>query len=56
MARAGLEVAGPIRELYLNDPCKTAEEELLTEIQIPYIGHRLSPPLSSKAFAVYMWV
>jgi effector-binding domain-containing protein len=41
MAGAGLEVAGPIRELYLNDPCKTAEEELLTEIQIPYRKERL---------------
>ncbi len=36
MARAGLEIAGPIRELYLNDPSRTAEEELLTEIQIPF--------------------
>ncbi|MDD1749442.1 MAG: GyrI-like domain-containing protein, partial [Methanothrix sp.] len=35
MARAGLEVAGPIRELYLNDPAQTAEKDLLTEIQIP---------------------
>jgi effector-binding domain-containing protein len=40
MAGAGLEVAGPIRELYLSDPCKTAEEELLTEIQIPYRKER----------------
>ncbi len=36
MARAGLEVAGPIRELYLNDPARTAEKDLLTEIQIPF--------------------
>lgn len=35
MARAGLEVTGPIRELYLNDPGQTAEENLMTEIQIP---------------------
>jgi effector-binding domain-containing protein len=31
----GMEFAGPVRELYLSDPCKTAPEELLTEIQIP---------------------
>jgi len=36
MARAGLEVAGPFRELYLNDPAQTAEKDLLTEIQIPF--------------------
>ncbi|HNX40346.1 MAG TPA: GyrI-like domain-containing protein [Methanothrix sp.] len=36
MAAGGLEVAGPIRELYLNDPDQTAEEELMTEIQIPF--------------------
>ncbi|HPT20126.1 MAG TPA: GyrI-like domain-containing protein [Methanothrix sp.] len=36
MAAGGLEVAGPIRELYLNDPEQTAEEELMTEIQIPF--------------------
>jgi len=35
MARAGLEVKGTIRELYLNDPGQTAEENLMTEIQIP---------------------
>lgn len=36
MARSGLEVVGPIRELYLNDPDLTAEENLMTEIQIPF--------------------
>ncbi len=36
MARAGLEVAGPIRELYLNDPANTSENDLMTEIQIPF--------------------
>jgi effector-binding domain-containing protein len=36
MARTGLEVAGPIREMYLNDPAQTEENDLLTEIQIPF--------------------
>jgi effector-binding domain-containing protein len=31
----GLESAGPPRELYLNDPADTHEEDLLTEIQYP---------------------
>lgn len=31
----GLEMCGPARELYLNDPEETAEENLLTEIQYP---------------------
>jgi effector-binding domain-containing protein len=35
MAIKGMELAGPGRELYLNDPCKTAPEDLLTEIQLP---------------------
>lgn len=35
MMEKGTEFAGPGRELYLNDPCKTAPEELLTEIQLP---------------------
>lgn len=36
MTAAGLEAAGTIRELYLNDPDLTAEEDLMTEIQIPF--------------------
>jgi effector-binding domain-containing protein len=36
MAGAGLEVSGPIRELYLNDPALVAEKDLLTEIQVPF--------------------
>lgn len=28
-------ITGPHREVYLNDPCIVAEEELLTELQIP---------------------
>ena len=36
MAREGLEVSGPIRELYLNDPALVAEKDLLTEIQVPF--------------------
>lgn len=36
MAREGLEVSGPIRELYLNDPALEAEKDLLTEIQVPF--------------------
>jgi effector-binding domain-containing protein len=35
MMKNGMEFAGPGRELYLSDPCKTAPEELLTEIQLP---------------------
>jgi effector-binding domain-containing protein len=35
MMKKGMEFAGPGRELYLSDPCKTAPEELLTEIQVP---------------------
>ncbi|OPY54984.1 MAG: zinc-responsive transcriptional regulator [Methanosaeta sp. PtaU1.Bin112] len=34
MTKNGMELAGPGRELYLSDPCKTAPEELLTEIQL----------------------
>ncbi len=33
--KGGLEFAGPIRELYLNDPAKTPAEELMVEIQVP---------------------
>jgi effector-binding domain-containing protein len=36
MIKNGMEFAGPGRELYLSDPCKTAPEELLTEMQLPY--------------------
>ena len=35
MAREGLKVAGVYREVYLNDPNETPEEELLTEVQVP---------------------
>jgi effector-binding domain-containing protein len=35
MMKKGMEFAGPVRELYLSDPCKTAPQELLTEIQVP---------------------
>lgn len=35
MAKRGMQLAGPGRELYLSDPCKTAPEGLLTEIQLP---------------------
>ncbi len=38
MARSGLEFAGPVRELYLNDPDKTPSEDLITEIQVPIKG------------------
>jgi effector-binding domain-containing protein len=35
IVKNGMEFAGPGREFYLSDPCKTAPEELLTEIQLP---------------------
>jgi len=35
MMKNRMEFAGPGRELYLSDPCKTTPEELLTEIQLP---------------------
>jgi effector-binding domain-containing protein len=35
MAEHRTEVAGAIREAYLNDPSEVAEEELLTEILVP---------------------
>jgi len=35
MAREGLSVAGVCREVYLNDPNETHEEELLTAVQVP---------------------
>ncbi|HSD56642.1 MAG TPA: MerR family transcriptional regulator [Methanotrichaceae archaeon] len=38
MMNSRLEIAGPIRELYLNDPTKTPAEELMTEIQVPIKG------------------
>ena len=34
MMKRGMAFPGPSRELHLNDPCKTAPEELLTEIQV----------------------
>ncbi len=38
MMNSRLEIAGPIRELYLNDPTKIPAEELMTEIQVPIKG------------------
>jgi AraC family transcriptional regulator len=38
MTNSCLEIAGPIRELYLNDPTKIPAEELMTEIQVPIKG------------------
>lgn len=38
MMKSGMETAGPIRELYLNDPTKISAEELMTEIQVPIRG------------------
>jgi len=35
MTQHGLEIAGGSRSLYINDPEKVPEEELLTEVQIP---------------------
>jgi len=35
MGEHGLAPAGPSRELYLNDPAKVPEDELLTEVQFP---------------------
>lgn len=35
MMKKGFEFAGPIRELYLNDPGKTPVDELMVEIQMP---------------------
>nr|QNO41422.1 hypothetical protein LLBHLIGG_00006 [Methanosarcinales archaeon ANME-2c ERB4]QNO41499.1 hypothetical protein CJIIDBMB_00001 [Methanosarcinales archaeon ANME-2c ERB4] len=37
MAKEGLKVAGVYREVYLNDPNETPEEELLTEVQVPVV-------------------
>jgi len=31
----GKTITGPTREVYLNDPCEVAEEELITEIYAP---------------------
>ena len=31
----GLTVAGPVREVYLNDPTQVKPEEVLTEIYVP---------------------
>jgi effector-binding domain-containing protein len=38
MMKGCIEIAGPIRELYLNDPAKVKAEELMTEIQVPIKG------------------
>lgn len=38
MMKSGIEFAGPMRELYLNDPAKTPVEELMVEIQVPIKG------------------
>ena len=35
IAENGYEIVGPPEEVYLNDPGKTAPEELLTEIRFP---------------------
>ena len=35
IAEHGQEIAGPPRELYLNDPTVVPPEELLTEVQWP---------------------
>lgn len=35
LAENGLEIAGPIREVYLNDPREVPEAEILTEIFVP---------------------
>ena len=34
MMKNGMEFCAPSRELYLNDPCKTPTDELMTEIQV----------------------
>ncbi|MHC1688902.1 MAG: MerR family transcriptional regulator [Methanothrix sp.] len=34
MMKNGMEFSAPSRELYLNDPCKTPTDELMTEIQV----------------------
>ena len=31
----GMKVTGPTREVYLNDPCEVAQEDILTEIYAP---------------------
>ncbi|HEX3074513.1 MAG TPA: GyrI-like domain-containing protein, partial [Ignavibacteriales bacterium] len=35
IARKGLTVAGPFREIYMNSPEDVPESQLLTEIQVP---------------------
>lgn len=39
LAQHGHEPAGPPREVYLNDPQETPEEELLTQVQFPIAFH-----------------
>ncbi len=38
MMKSGMEIAGPVREIYLSDPSKVPPEELMTEIQVPIKG------------------
>ena len=35
IAQNGYEIAGPPREIYLNDPQTVAQEELLTRVEYP---------------------
>ena len=35
IADKGLMINGPIREVYLNDPCQVKPEEIITEIYVP---------------------
>ncbi|WP_406659742.1 heme-binding protein [Methanolobus sp. ZRKC3] len=35
MGKNGMELAGPSRELFLNDPDEVPEDELLSEVQLP---------------------
>ncbi|MFH0850263.1 MAG: MerR family transcriptional regulator [Candidatus Bathyarchaeota archaeon] len=35
VSEEGLEIAGPMRDLYLNDPNKVAPDEIMTEVQAP---------------------
>jgi effector-binding domain-containing protein len=37
IGRSGFRPAGPVREMYLNDPKDAPEAELLTEIQVPVV-------------------
>jgi AraC family transcriptional regulator len=35
IAENGLQITGPIREIYHNNPQEVSSEEILTEIQVP---------------------